>query len=31
VQNPVNRRVPQDFQMISTTGPFWEAEAGELL
>ena len=30
MQNPVNRRVPQDFQMISTAGPFWEAGAGEL-
>ena len=26
---PVNHRFPQNFQMISTAGPFWEA-AGEL-
>jgi hypothetical protein len=28
MQNPVNHRFPQNFQMFSTTGPFWEAEAG---
>ena len=29
-QNPVNRGIPQDFQMISTSGRFWGAGAGEL-
>ena len=27
---PVNHRFPQNFQMISTAGPFWEAATGEL-